>query len=84
MTRYTQIMKGRQGDYMAESPTGEWVKAADVEAVEAELNAWKAGQMADASGHLFRCAKINGKWSCSKGCAMDALAALLAWRKEQG
>ena len=33
--RYTQIMKGRQGDYMAESPTGEWARYADVEAVEA-------------------------------------------------
>lgn len=41
MKRYTQIMKGRQGDYMAESPTGEWVEAADVEAVEAERDAYK-------------------------------------------
>lgn len=35
-----------------------------------ELEDWKAGRMADASGHMFRCAKVNGVWSCRDGCAV--------------
>lgn len=41
-----------------------------LEQVQGELGEWKAGRMADASGHLFLCAKVNGKWSCSNGCAV--------------
>lgn len=35
-----------------------------------ELRAESANWRADATGHMFRCAKVNGKWSCAEGCAM--------------
>ena len=44
LRRYTQIMQGRQGDYMAESPTGEWMKAADVERLMATHTDGYAGE----------------------------------------
>ena len=40
--RYEQMIQGRQKDFMVEHPSGEWVKHADVEAVEAERDAYKA------------------------------------------
>lgn len=40
------------------------------DALRAEVDEWKTGRMADATGHMFRCAKINGVWSCQKGCAV--------------
>lgn len=45
------------------------VQSEQSKAVAAELDAWKTGAMADATGHLFRCAKVNGQWSCAPGCA---------------
>jgi hypothetical protein len=63
-----------------EDPEGEYVKAADAlareQALRAELDEWKAQHMADASGHMFRCAKVNGVWQCATGCAMATVQAL--------
>ena len=42
-----------------------------------QLGEWKAGHMADHSGHMFRCAKVNGKWVCAKSCAQATLDALV-------
>ena len=38
-----------------------------------ELSEWQAGAMADAKGHMLRCAKVNGVWNCAKGCAVNDL-----------
>ena len=29
----------------------------------------------DGSGHLYRCARINGKWACDKACRMSQMEA---------
>ena len=51
---------------------------ARVQALEAETTHWRA----DATGHLFRCARINGKWSCAAGCAIARAEAAEAQVKE--
>lgn len=35
-----------------------------------DLDEWRTGAHADETGHLHRCAKINGVWSCVQGCAV--------------
>lgn len=39
---------------------------------EATLQGWRTYYMADATGHMLRCAKVNGKWVCAEGCAAAA------------
>lgn len=49
--------------------------------VQAEIAEWRTGAHADATGHLHRCAKVNGVWQCAAGCAVaerDALMVKLA------
>ncbi len=55
----------------------------EIERLQAEVAAWKAGAMADATGHMFRCAKVNGVWQCAKGCAVAALSVLRESKKEE-
>lgn len=50
--------------------------AAKVATLECQLSEWSTGARADETGHMFRCAKVNGVWSCAKGCAMARVAAL--------
>lgn len=48
---------------------------------QTELSELKVGAHADETGHLHRCARVNGVWNCAKGCAVaerDALKARLA------
>ena len=45
-------------------------------AAETERDEWRASAMADATGHMFRCAKVNGVWACAQGCAVAQVAAL--------
>lgn len=40
----------------------------NVSKIECELSEWKLASAANETGHLFRCARVNGKWSCAKGC----------------
>lgn len=52
---------------------------------EQELEDWKVNKMADHTGHMFRCAKVNGVWSCRDGCAVherDAARAALGRLRE--
>lgn len=43
-----------------------------------ELEEERPNYRADSTGHLFRCARVNGVWSCHKGCAVAAKASLEA------
>ena len=64
-------------------------RVAQLEAEKAELEMEKVNRTADDTGHLFRCAKVNGTWNCGKGCAVAEVARLRAaleqlvekWRK---
>ena len=40
---------------------------------ELGLGEWKTGVHADSTGHLYRCAKVNGVWQCAEGCQMTAM-----------
>lgn len=40
----------------------------EVSKLKCELSEWKLASAANETGHLFRCARVNGKWSCAKGC----------------
>lgn len=51
-------------------------EVSEIRRLEAELDAWKTGAMADATGHMHRCAKVNGSWSCAIGCAVAERDAL--------
>ena len=42
----------------------------EVALLKGESAHWRA----DATGHMFRCAKVNGVWVCAKGCAKASLA----------
>lgn len=44
----------------------------NVSKIECELSEWKLASAANETGHLFRCARVNGKWSCAKGCPAAA------------
>ena len=46
--------------------------------LQADLDEWRTHRMADATGHMLRCAKVNRVWSCAKGCAVAERDALLA------
>jgi hypothetical protein len=48
--------------------------AKETEQAEAKLAEWEAGAHADETGHLHRCAKVNGVWSCADGCVVAKLA----------
>ena len=48
------------------------------ERMEQELAEWRVNAHADDTGHLHRCAKVNGVWSCHKGCAIQERDALRA------
>ena len=37
----------------------------NVSKIECELSEWKLASAANETGHLFRCARVNGKWSCA-------------------
>lgn len=41
-----------------------------VENLTAELLLWESGAMANATGHMNRCARLERGWSCAKGCAV--------------
>jgi hypothetical protein len=45
------------------------VRTEERDALQAELNEWRTGARADETGHLRRCAKVNGAWECAEGCA---------------
>ena len=47
-----------------------------------ERDELRAHHVADLTGHMYRCAKVNGEWSCHEGCAMAQLATLTAERDE--
>ena len=49
--------------------------------LQAALDEWRTHRMADATGHMLRCAKVNQVWSCAKGCAVAERNALLAVAK---
>lgn len=52
---------------------GQASRQQEIDKLTAELDAWKTQQMADATGHMFRCAKVNGEWVCAMGCAKATL-----------
>jgi hypothetical protein len=39
-------------------------------------NAWGAMALADATGHMHRCAKVNDVWACAPGCFWPELVTL--------
>lgn len=43
---------------------------------EATTNEWRSFAAADATGHLMRCAKVNGEWMCVMGCPAARLRSL--------
>lgn len=49
---------------------------AEIARFRAALDMWKSHHMADATGHMFRCAKVNGKWNCQRGCTVGERDAL--------
>ena len=42
----------------------------------ATVSEWRSGLAADWTGHMLRCARINGRWSCDPRCPSQRLAAL--------
>src|SRR3990167_10923347 len=48
-----------------------------------QLGAWRTSTMADATGHMLRCTKVNGAWACAAGCAAARLAAVEALTNER-
>jgi len=53
----------------------------EITRLKAELADWQVGAHADATGHLYRCAKVNGVWHCAEGCPMGKIATLKALGK---
>lgn len=50
---------------------------AEIARLRAELeDAQSATVRADETGHMYRCAKVNGVWACHQDCAKAALATL--------
>ena len=66
-------------DTVSDEVRGFWLAVADAllarlrpawERMEQELSDWRVNAHADETGHLHRCAKVNGVWSCVLGCAV--------------
>ena len=57
---------------------------AERDRLEAEYNEYRSLEAGDRTGHLLRCARVNGKWVCADGCPKalvdELVGALQEWR----